>query len=430
MVFPFGGRATRNFLVIMCLMNFILFVDRVNLAAAAVVIQRDLALSNIELGLAFAAFNYTYAPFQLIGGWLADRFGARRTLTVCGLAWSVTTMATGAVTGLGSLFAVRLVLGMGEGATLPAATRALSNWTSLASRGLAVGITHAAGRLGAGAAAPIVAFLIVWFSWRVSFVAVGAVSAFWAVLWWWFFHEDPRQHPAITSTELAALPDRGSASRTASGPVPWRRLIPRMTPMMIGYFCQGWTGWLYVTWMPSLFSKNYGLDLKKSALFYAVTFLCAMLAESLGGLTTDYLMRRTGNVKIARSALIAASWLLALASLLPAIFVHELAIGLTGFVFALFFLGFAISPMWTATMDIAPDYAGSASALMNAAGAVAGILSPLVFGWILDRTGSWTAPFGISLGLLLLGAVMAFWFRPDRRVETVFGRGSVAATGE
>jgi MFS family permease len=429
MLFTFNGGATRTFLVILCLMNFILFVDRVNLAAAATVIQHDLGLSNIELGFAFAAFNYTYAPFQLVGGWLADRFGARRTLTICGLAWSITTMATGAVTGLVSLFAARFVLGMGEGATLPAATRALSNWTSPASRGVAVGITHAAGRLGAGASAPIVAFLIIWFSWRFSFVAVGALSACWAILWWWYFHEDPRQHPRITPAELGALSIADPDGKITYGPVPWRRLVPRMAPMMAGYFCQGWTGWLYVTWMPSLFSKNYGMDLKKSALFYAVTLLCAMCAEFLGGLTTDYLLRRTGDLRIARSALIAVSWTLAVVSLVPAILVHDLMIGVTSFTFALFFLGFAISPMWTATMDIAPDYAGSASALMNAAGAVAGILSPLMFGWILDLTGNWTAPFVVSLGLLLFGAVMTYWFRPDRPLETVSGVGRLAVAG-
>jgi MFS family permease len=384
----FNGRATRNFLIILCLMHFVLFIDRVNLAAAASVIKQDLRLSNIELGFAFAAFNYTYAPFQLIGGWIADRAGARRTLTVRGLAWSITTMATGAVTGLTSLFAARFVLGMSEG--------------------------------------PIVAFLIIWFSWRISFVVLGAFSAFWALLWWRSFHEDPRQHPGITSAELAELPGADPAKRIASGPVPWRRLIPRMAPMMIGYFCQGWTGWLYVTWMPLLFSKNYGLDLKNSSFFYATTLICAMFAEFLGGVTTDYLLRRTGSVRIAGSALIAASWTLAVASLVPAIFVHDLIIGVTSFTFALFFLSFAISPMWTATIDIAPNYAGSASALMNAAGAVAGIFSPLAFGWILDRTGSWTAPFAVSLGLLLFGAVMTNWFRPDRQVESVPGFDSFA----
>ena len=429
-MFGLSGRATRNFLGLLVLMHFILFVDRVNLAAAAPVMQKDLGLSNIALGIAFSAFNYSYAPFQLVGGWFADRFGARRTLTVCGLAWSITTMVTAAVTGLASLFAVRCVLGMGEGATLPAATRALSKWTSLAARGTAVGITHAAGRLGAGTSAPIVAFLITWFSWRFSFFALGAVSAVWAALWWWYFHEDPRQHPRITRAELAELPTTEATSKTGSGPVPWRRLVPRVAPLMIIYFCQGWTGWLYVTWMPSLFQKNYGLDLKKSSLFYAAMLFSAMIAELLGGFVTDYLLRRTRRLPIARSALIAGSWCLAVAGLVPAIFIHELAIGLAGFTVALFFLGFAISPLWTATMDIAPNYAGSASALMNASGAVAGILSPVAFGWILTRTGSWTTPFGFSVGLLLFAIVMTRWIRPERPIEDLPRVGGLAIAGE
>ena len=430
MPFVFSGRATRNFLGLLVLMHFILFIDRVNLAAAAPVIQQDLGLSNIALGVAFSAFNYAYAPFQLVGGWFADRFGARRTLTVCGLTWSITTIVTGAVTGLASLFAVRLVLGMGEGSTLPAATRALSKWTSLASRGTAVGITHAAGRLGAGASAPIVAFLITWFSWRFSFVVLGTLSAFWALLWWWYFHEDPRQHPRITGAELAALPAADPATQAGSGPVPWRRLVPRVAPLMIIYFCQGWTGWLFVTWMPSLLQKNYGLDLKKSSFSYAAMLFCAMIAELLGGGVTDYLLRRTGNLQIARSLLIAVSWGFVVAGLVPAILVHDLVIGLAGFTVALFFLGVAIAPLWTATMDIAPNYAGSSSALMNAAGAVAGIVSPVAFGWILDRTGSWTTPFAFSVGLLLFAIVMTYWIRPDRPIEAVPKVGSLAVAGE
>jgi MFS family permease len=430
MPFAFNGRATRSFLALVVVMHFILFVDRVNLAAAASVMQQDLGLSNVALGIAFSAFNYAYAPFQLVGGWFGDRFGARRTLTVCGLAWSLTTIATGAVSGLVSLFSVRFVLGMGEGATLPAATRALSKWTSLAARGTAVGITHAAGRLGAGTSAPIVAFLITWFSWRFSFVALGIVSAGWALVWWWYFQEDPRRHPSITSAELAALPPQDAAGEADSGPVPWRRLIPRVAPLMIIYFCQGWTGWLFVTWMPSLLQKNYGLDLKKSSFLYAAMLLSAMVAEFLGGVVTDYLLRRTHNLRIARSLVIAVSWGFVVAGLLMAILVHDLAIGLTGFTIALFFLGVAIAPLWTATMDIAPNYAGSSSALMNAAGAVAGIFSPVAFGWILELTGSWTMPFGFSIGLLLFAIVMTYWIRPERPIASAPSLGRLAVAGE
>ncbi|HEX9534957.1 MAG TPA: MFS transporter, partial [Stellaceae bacterium] len=296
-------------------------------------------------------------------------------------------------------------------------------------RGTAIGATHAAGRLGAGSAAPIVAFLITWFSWRFAFVAVGILSTFWAVVWWWYFHEDPRRHPNITSAELAALPATDPATLAGSGPVPWRRLIPRVTPLMIVYFCQGWTGWLFVTWMPSLLQKNYGVDLKKSAFLYMAMLFSGFLAELLGGVTTDYLLRRTRNLQIARSLMIAVSWVLAVAGLAPAILVHDLVIGLAGFTVAVFFLGFAISPLWTATMDIAPNYAGTSSSLMNAAGAVAGILSPVAFGWILDRTGSWTTPFAFSVGLLLFAIVMTYWIRPDRPISELPRVGRLAVAG-
>jgi len=416
MLIVLPGRATRNFLLILCLMHVILFVDRVNLAAAAETIKDDLGLTNIQLGIAFSAFNYAYAPFQLVGGWIADRYGSRPTLAVCALAWAVTTMLTGAVGGLATLFAVRFALGMGEGATLPAATRALGKWTSEASRGFGIGLTHAAGRIGAGVTAPIVAILITVMSWRLIFVVLGIVSAFWAVLWLWYFRDDPREHASISPAELALLPGGDPTKPTTSGPVPWRRLVPRMVPMMITYFCMGWTGWLYVTWMPSLFSKNYGVDMKKSAMFYAATFLCAMVAEFFGGVISDHLLRRTGSKRIARSLFTSICLVLAFAALIPAILVHDLIPGVASFTLALFFLDTAISPMWVATTDIAPDYAGSSSALMNAAGAVAGILSPVVFGLILDRTGSWTLPFAVSLALLLLGAVTAFWIRPDEQL--------------
>jgi len=427
-MFILPGRATRNFLLILCLMHIILFVDRVNLAAAAEAIKTDLGLTNIQLGVAFSAFNYAYAPFQLVGGWISDRYGSRRTLAICALVWAVTTMVTGAVGGLATLFAVRFALGMGEGATLPAATRALAKWTSDASRGFGIGLTHAAGRLGAGVTAPVVAFLITWLSWRWSFVVLGIVTAFWSVLWLWYFRDDPRDHPGISPAEVAAL-TAGPARPGGSGPVPWRRLVPRMAPMMIVYFSMGWTGWLYVTWMPSLFSKNYGLDLKKSALFYAATFLCAMVAEFFGGVISDYLLRRTGSKRIARSLLVSVCLILALMALVPAILVHDLIPGIAAFTAALFFLDTAISPMWIATTDIAPEYAGSSSALMNAAGAVAGILSPVAFGWILDRTGSWTLPFAVSMALMLLGSVTAFWIRPDEELGADAPRAKLVLAG-
>jgi nitrate/nitrite transporter NarK len=288
-----------------------------------------------------------------------------------------------------------------------------------------MGLTHAAGRIGAGVTAPIVAFLITLMSWRLIFVVLGVVSAVWSLVWLWYFRDEPSDHSGISPTELAVLSE-GVQTARMSGPVPWRRLVPRMVPSMVTYFCMGWTGWLYVTWMPSLFSKNYGVDMKKSAMFYAATFLCATVAEFLGGVLSDHLLRRSGRKSIARSWLITICLLLALSALIPAILVHELIPGVVSFTLALFFLDMAITPMWIATMDIAPQYTGSASALMNAAGAVAGILSPVAFGFILDRTGSWTLPFAVSMGLMLLGSVTAFRIRPDEELGVAPPRAGLA----
>jgi nitrate/nitrite transporter NarK len=127
--------------------------------------------------------------------------------------------------------------------------------------------------------------------------------------------------------------------------------------------------------------------------------------------------------------MIAVSWVFAVAGLVPVILFHDMVIGVSGFMVTVFFLGFAISPLWTATMDIAPDYAGTSSSLMNASGAVAGILSPVAFAWILDRTGSWTTPFAVSVCLLLFAIVVTYWIRPNRPISEVPPVGRLAVAG-
>src|SRR6266851_4339132 len=210
--------ASDRVLLILCLMYLILYVDRVNISTAAPLIKAELGLSNTQLGLVFSAFAYPYALFQLIGGYFGDKFGARRTLFVSGLMVCAATAATGAVGGLASLFAARLALGIGEGATFPTATRAMSVWTPEARWGFAQGITHAFARIGNAVTPPLVAMLVALISWRGSFVVLAFVSLVWVLVWIWFFRDDPRQHPALTPEELAALSSRAGRSRETTVP--------------------------------------------------------------------------------------------------------------------------------------------------------------------------------------------------------------------
>jgi len=172
-------------------MYFLYFVNRVNISTVPPLLKADLKISNTQLGLVFSAFAIPYAVFQLVGGWIGDKLGARLTLAVCCAIVAAATVLTGAVSGLASLFVARLALGFGEGAGFPTATRAMSNWTPQANWGFAQGIVHSSSRIGNAVTPPLMAGLLVFVSWRGSFAILGAVSFLWVLVWVWFFRNDP-----------------------------------------------------------------------------------------------------------------------------------------------------------------------------------------------------------------------------------------------
>jgi MFS family permease len=397
-------------------MYFILFVDRVNISTAAPLIARDLDLDNTKLGLAFSAFAFPYALFQLIGGWIADRFGAWLVLTACCVIVAVSTALTGAAGGLASLVAIRLAVGFGEGAAFPTATRAMTSWTPAGSWGFAQGIVHAAARIGNALTPPLVTALLAFGSWRGAFLILGIASLLWPAIWMWFFRDNPRDHPSITPEQLATLPSRATGSGSRS--VPWLRLARRILPVTIVDFCYGWTLWLFLSWIPSFFFQNYGLNLQATALFSTGVFLAGVIGDTLGGVASDALLRKTGSLVVARRYVIIAGFLGAFLFLLPVVLIHQLNVAAICLSLAFFFLELIVAPIWSIPMDIAPRFAGSASGMMNFGFGVAGIISPLSFGYLVDRTGGWVFPFVASLVLLPLGAVLALRLRPDKPFAT------------
>ncbi len=406
-------QASRLILFIICLMYLVFYVDRVNLSTAASVMQKDLGLTATQLGIAFSAFAYPYAFFQIAGGWLGDRMGPRITLCLCGLVVALSTIWTGMVGGLLALFLARLALGVGEGPAFPTATRALSNWMRPDQRGFAQGITHAFARFGNAVTPPLIAAIIVAYSWRVSFYALGAVSLFWALLWWVYFRDDPRQHPQITEEDLEGLPPSTVATTRKSAP--WWALIKRMTPVTLTDFCYGWILWLYLNWLPSFFLHEYQLDIKKSALFAAGVFLAGVVGDTVGGVVSDRILRRTGDVNKARVYVIVFGFLSSFCFMLPILFIHDLTIIAICLSLAFFSAELIVAPIWAIPMDIAPEYSGSASGFMNFGFGMAGIISPVVFGYAIDVTGRWDVPFIGSLAMLLIGAGLALNCKPGQR---------------
>jgi len=411
-------RATTRVLLLLCAMYMITYIDRVNVSTAAAKFGAELHLSHTQVGFVFSAFAYPYLLFQIIGGWVGDRFGPRRTLTVCAIVWAGATILTGLAGGFASLIVARLLLGLGEGATFPTATRAMSNWMPADRRGMAQGTTHAASRIGNAIAPPLIVWLMLATSWRGAFIVTGVVSFAWALVWVWYFRDDPRQHPRITGDECEGLEKfSGAKERT---PVPWRRLVARMSPVTAVYFCYGWVLWLFLGWIPQYFLHNYHMNLKSSALFASSVFFAGVIGDWLGGEVTDRILKKSGRVRLARNVMVGVCMLLTALSLAPILLMHNMTVTVAAMSLAggFFFNEMTIGPMWAVPMDIAPKHAGTASGIMNTGSALAAIVSPVVGGFLIDRTGNWNLPFTVSMVIMAAGVVLSFTMRPDRQLDS------------
>ena len=409
-----GIPATTNVLGLLCATYFINYIVRVNVSTAAAVFQPELHLTNTQVGLIFSAFAYPYLCFQIAGGWVADKFGARRALTVFAIIWSAATVLMGLANSLSGMVLGRILVGIGVSA-LPVATRAMSNWTRAEKRGFAQGITHAFARLGNTLTPPLIGILLIpYVGWRGSFVVVGAASFLWAIAWFFYFRDDPAEHPAITSADLELLPKKRVKTATR---VPFGPLAARMMPVTIVYFCYGWTLWFFLAWIPSYFLHSYNLKLSSSALFASGVFLGGTLGDFLGGIASDRIFEKTNSRTKARRNLIVAGFLISTVFMIPVLMIHDLTIIVVSLSLAFFFSEFTVGAFWAIPMDIAPRYSGFASGFMNSGSALAAIVSPIIGGYIVDTTGRWEMTFVAGIALLLLGAVLAFWMKPDEELE-------------
>jgi MFS family permease len=394
----------------LCVLFAIMYLDRVNISAAAGSLKSHFQLNNTEMGLAFSAFSWAYLASVLFGGWGARTYGARVSLLVCVVIVGIGTIFTGLVGGLGSLFVARLLVGLGEGPAFPAATQAMRNWYPAHKFGYIQGITHSASRLGAAIAPPVVAWIIVLSDWRTSFVICGVAAIVWAGVWWLYFKEDPREHPAVDVRHLeglsVSLPDRKAR-------IPLWILTKRMFPVTIVMFTYGWSYWVFVSWLPLYFANQHHTNLKNSALLTSIPFVAGLVGNTVGGMGSDWILKRTGRHRLARCSVVALSLTGAALFLIPCLFIDDLNTVVGLLAASMFFLELTIAPMYAVPMDISKEYAGLGSAYIIMGVAIAGIISPVVFGWLIDLSGNWNVPFATGVVILLIGAAVVGVLRPD-----------------
>jgi nitrate/nitrite transporter NarK len=255
------------------------------------------------------------------------------------------------------------------------------------------------------------------YGWREAFIALGVVSLVWTAFYVWLFRNTPVEHTWVKPSELEEIGvDAGEMKKSARGKTPWGEMIRRMWLVTFVDFCYGWSLWVFLTWMPSYLKDARGFDLKQMALFASLPLMAGVVGDTLGGVTSDLIYRRTGNLKLARRLLLVVGLGGALVFVMPAIYTTSAITAVLLLSASFFFLELTNAVLWSLPIDIAGRYAGTAGGMMNTGFGVAGMISPVVFGFLIQSTGSYELPFLISAGLLGVGALCSLLIDPTKRI--------------
>jgi sugar phosphate permease len=411
-------------LLLLCLMYLITYLDRVSLANTAGPIMKEYGFDKVTMGIIFSAFIWAYALFQVPGGWLGDRFGPRKVLSVIMAYRTVIAILTTGALGFASFWGIRFALGVGEAGAFPTATRAMQMWFPRDERGFVQGVSHAASRLGAAVGPPIAVAIMIHYGWRSVFYVIGALSLLWSILYLVMYRNMPEETSLVSRAELArirGLNEKGEikqANIQKRPKVPWNILLKHgnMWAVMCAYATYIYSLWFFLSWLPSYLVEYRHFTVIKTGLYASMPLMAGVMGDAFGGWATDKLLLKTNNLKFARRsvAIVAmlgcgTSTLFAAMSASPFTAVYCLTV-------AMFFLEMTIGPAWAVPMDIGGEFSGTVSGMMNMGGQFVGALSPTIFGYLVSR-GSWVAPFVVSAGLLFIGAaIWAFWIDPEQSV--------------
>ncbi|MGD0105665.1 MAG: MFS transporter [Rhodopila sp.] len=396
-------------ILLCCLANTINYVDRANLAVAAPIIQRDLGFDAATMGLILGGFFWTYSFMQMPFGWFADRFGARISLSLAVVWWSVFTALTSVARGVFSLMGCRLLLGVGEAGAYPSCAKVAANWFPRSERAIASSIFDSGSRIGAAVSLPLVAWIIATFNWQTSFVVTGCLGIIWAVFWV-IIYRDPEHHHSVTPEQLARLQaERGT--KVASGPkVPWSSLFRYRTiwGMMIGFFCLNFVIYFFITWFPTYLVQARGFSLAQLGTLGLLPGLASIPCGWLGGFSSDALYRRGWSLTAARKTCLVGGMLMS-SVITFSVFAPNAYLALVFFAIAYGSLAFTAASIWSLPGDVAPTpgHVASIGGIQNFASNLAGIVTTTFTGVMLTITsGSFIVPLTVAGGFCVLGAAV------------------------
>jgi ACS family glucarate transporter-like MFS transporter len=390
----------------------ITYIDRVCISVAGPRMQEDLHIDPVGWGWVTAMFTLSYCLFEIPTGALGDRIGPRRVLTRGVLWWSAFTSLTGMMSNYYLLLITRFCFGAGEAGAFPNASIVIARWFPATQRASMAGVMLMASQIG-GAVAPLLVVPIqMRYGWRASFFVFGAVGMIWASVWYAWFRDSPAEKRGVSQAEIEET--AGPAAAAVHG-FPWTIALrsESVLALMGTAFCYVYVYSFFQTWFHTFLIKGRGFTeggLALSALPYALG-ACANLA---GGAASDALVRRLGPKWGRRSIGIAGLGTACLCTVAVMVTRQQL---LTVLLLSLVYgaITFQQSGVFGVCLDIGRRHAGSVVGLMNTSAQVGGLVSAVAYGYIVERSGSYNAPFLPMAALLFLGALL--WCRIDASSE-------------
>jgi ACS family D-galactonate transporter-like MFS transporter len=420
-----AARPTRTRFLILALITvgtLINYLDRTGISVAAPFLQEDLRLDPFYMGLAFSAFSWSYAAAQIPGGVLLDRIGVRLTYFLSVTIWSLCTALQGLSSGLASLLAARLALGVAESPAFPCNSRVLSTWFPQHERARATGVYSIGQYFGLAFLSPVLFWISARFGWRMLFVLVGLLGVLFGLVWLTVYR-DPQTSRRVNQSELQYIAAGGGlGDRAAPTKFDWRNIafLLRQRQVLgasIGQFASNSTLVFFLTWFPTYLATERHMGWIKVGFAAVLPFIAATIGVVSGGVLSDFLLRRTGSANMGRKLPVVAGLLLA-SSIVAANFLDNDALVIA--IMSLAFFGQGMCNLgWTLITDVAPKrLIGLTTGLFNLCANCAGIVTPLVVGFVVKVTGSFAWALGFIATLALCGVTSYVFLLGDvRRVE-------------
>ncbi|AYL65167.1 MULTISPECIES: MFS transporter [Citrobacter] len=404
------GNRRWGIIVLLIIDYFVMFVARSGMSMCGPALMQEYGWSAMQFGWVSTAFFIGYAVTMLPAGLLADRFGGGVVLVTGTLWWAVFTFLTPLGSTLGIMMLLRILVGIGQGLLVPANFSLAAKWVPKHEAGMATGLLQIGCPTGIAVAMVLAAWIVQRWDWQAVFYVVSVPGVLWCLLWWKLGSNRPQQDTFITQGErdyiLAGQVSTEISPATQNEPLSKGDILatPSVWACALCYFCTNYLFFLFMTWLPTYFAMGRGIDLKQSAIFSMLPYLVAIFAYPLGGVVTDAACRRFGQ-NVGRKISPVLGLLLAGVFLILGTQANSLWSAATLISASNFFLCFTMAAHFSIPIIFSQKDTGMLVGLNGVFGTLAGILSPVLAGWVIDVSGGqYEYALYLGAGVAIVGA--------------------------